>query len=452
MEITKLNHIHFTGIKGVGMTALALMAQDLGIKITGSDVEEVFVTDETLKKRGISWNVGFDPKNLDPKSDLVITTGAHGGLSNPEVVAAKDLGIPVITQGEAVAEFARGKEVIAVCGVGGKTTTTAMIATIMDVAGLHPSFFIGVGDVPSLSPRAPGRYDKEGRVFIVEADEYAVSPGIDNRAKFLLLDPKVVVVTNIEYDHPDIYPTLDDTKKTFLEFFNKLPDDGLLIANVDNENIKDLLKNVKSPVKTYGFAGEADVIVSHNLELNVPGNFNKANATAATLVAQHYGISEEKIKEGLPAFKGTKRRFEKIGEWNGALIYDDYAHTPNEIKNTLEAAREFFGDKRIIAVFQPHTYSRTKTLLNEFAQSFNSADVVAIMNIYSSARETDNLGMSGEILTQETSKFHNNVNFIGNHKTTISWLKKEIKPNDVVIKMGAGDISLLNLAMEEFSR
>lgn len=439
MDIPKLSHIHFTGIKGVGMTALSLMAQDLGIRVTGSDVSEVFVTDETLKRRGIDWKIGFSEKSLDPRPDLVITTGAHGGLSNPEVLAAKALGIPVITQGEAVAEFAKGKEVIAVCGVGGKTTTTAMISTIFDVAGLHPSFFIGVGDVPSLSPRSPGRYDKEGKVFIMEADEYAVSPGINNKAKFLLLHPHVVVVTNIEHDHPDIYPTLDDAKKVFKEFFEKVPKDGLIVANGDNENVVRALEGVDRQVVTYGFGSHVDRQVKE-LELSVPGKFNLANATAAVVVAQFYGINFTDITSGLKNFTGTRRRFENMGVEDGVTFVDDYAHTPNEIKNTLKAAREFFLEKRIIAVFQPHTYSRTKALFDGFTQSFKDADIVGLMDIYSSARETDKLGMSGKALAEGISKSHENVSFTGGHEETVEWIKKTAKPGDVVLTLGAGDI------------
>ena len=420
------------------MTALALCAQDLGIKVTGSDVDKVFVTDETLKKRGIEWIEGFKKENLDPRPDLVITTGAHGGLKNPEVISAREIGIPILTQGEAVASFSKGKEVIAVCGVGGKTTTTAMVSTIFDVAGLNPSFFIGVANVPSLG--VPGRFDKRGKHFVAEADEYAISPGIDNRAKFLLLNPKVIVVTNIEHDHPDIYPALGDTKETFTEFFNKLPKDGVLVAGVDNENVRDVVKGLNCKVLSYGFSKGANVIPDENLHLNVPGRFNLANATAATIVARYYGISCEKIKEGLNKFIGTSRRFERIGELNGAVIYDDYAHTPNEIKNTLAAALEFFPGKRIVCVFQPHTYSRTKALFAGFSKSFKDADLVAVMDIYASAREDDSLGVSGKMLADEIGKYQKDAQFTGGYDKTTEWIIKNVKEGDIVLIMGAGDI------------
>lgn len=429
MKITNFHHIHFTGIKGVGMTALVLCCQDLGIKVTGSDVREVFVTDSILAQRGISWEIGFSKKNLKPKPDLVITTGAHGGLDNPEVLAAQELKIPVMTHAQALAAITEGKEMIAVCGVGGKSTTAAMIATIFDRAGLYPSYEVGVGDIPSLG--VPGRYDKKGKVFIVEADEYAISPGTDNRPRFSLLSPQVIVVTNIEYDHPDIYPNITNTKRVFKDFFEKLPQDGLLVANSKNKNVGDVISNLDVPIKTY------DV---EEFELNIPGKFNVANATAAAIVARFYGISEDLIKRGLKEFNGTRRRFEKMGEKDGVLFYDDYAHTPNEIQATLSAAREWFKDRRIIAIFQPHTYSRTKALFGEFAKSFNDADVVGIMDIYASAREKDNLGMSGDLLANEIAKYYKNVNFAGDHNKVIKWIKENTKSGDVILTMGAGDI------------
>lgn len=431
MNILNCKHIHFTGIKGVGLTALALCAQDMGVKVTGSDIDEEFVTDEILKKRGITWSIGFSKENLEPKPDLVVTTGAHGGLANPEVAAAGDMGILVMTHEEALAAITEGKETIAVCGVGGKSTTAAMLATIFDVAGLGPSFAIGVGNIPSLG--APGRYYKgkslpAGRqVFVVEADEYAVSPGIDNTAKFLYFNPKVIVVTNIEYDHPDVYPTLEDTKKAFRKFFEKVPTNGLLVVNENNQNAMDVAKSVSIPMQTY---------VEGNFELSVPGEFNQLNASAAAAVARFYNIDEGKIKEGLKKFTGTRRRFENMGEKNGVQFIDDYAHMPGEIKVTLQAARELYPDRRIIAIFQPHTYSRTKALFREFAQSFESADVAVIMDIYASARESEDSSVSGKKLALE---IRNGV-YVGNNDSILKWVNENVRKGDVVLTMGAGNI------------
>lgn len=464
MTLKNIKHIHFTGIKGVGMTPLALCSQDAGIKVTGSDVEEVFVTDEILKKRGIKWNVGFSPKNLSPKPDLVITTGAHGGFSNPEVVEAKKLGITVIPQGEAYNLFAKNKDMICVCGVGGKTTTCAMIATILEHAGLNPSYAIGAGNI--LSTGTPGKYNPKGKYFICEADEFAISPGVDNRPKFSLLSPKILAVTNIEHDHPDIYPSIEDTKRAFKDLFQKVPPypRGLIVVNADNQNVYSLveeeMRKEHNPYKTVGFSERAfnrirnlesknqqttfyilDLYADdYDITLNVPGKLNAYNATLAFFICQHLKIPTDIIIKGLKKYIGCKRRFEKIGENHGILVYDDYAHHPTEIAATLEAARQWFPKRRIIAVFQPHTYSRTKALFSEFAQSFKDADQVVFMDIYASARETDTQGVSSLILAKETQKHHKDVHYTGTHKDTVEFLAKTAKKNDVVITMGAGNI------------
>lgn len=442
MDILKLNHIHFTGIKGVAMTSLALCAQDAGIKVTGSDVEEEFVTDEILKTRNIAWTVGFSGNNLNPKPDLVITTGAHGGLNNPEVLAAKEMGIPVLTHAEALGEFAKGKKLITVAGVGGKTTTSSMIAQMLDFVGRKPSFAVGVGNILPLG--APGRFVETSDEFVTEADEFAVSPGIDNRPRFVYQNPHILIVTNIEHDHPDIYPTFEDTKKVFLEFMNRVPEDGLLLVCVDNKNIRDLLQNVNVPYKTYGFSETADYQVKDTgLKLQVPGEFNQLNATAAFAAGLFLGIDEEKLREGIASYEGCKRRIEKVGEKDNVLYHDDYAHNPHEIVSVLQAVKEFYPGRRIVCTFQPHTYSRTKRLLPEFAKAFSEADLVGIADVYSSARETDTLGMNSEILANEVKKNHpspDSVSYTKSLEDTTNWLKENLKEGDICITLGAGDI------------
>ncbi|MDO8503164.1 MAG: UDP-N-acetylmuramate--L-alanine ligase [bacterium] len=465
MDIKKLKHIHFVGIVGVGMTALALCAQDLGIKVTGSDAPEAFETDDILKRRGISWKVGFSKKNLDPRPDFVVTTGAHGGFDNPEVLAAKKLGIPVMSHAEALANFAEGKETIAVCGVGGKTTTCAMIATILDRVGMHPSFAIGVGNIPSLG--TPGRYDKKGNVFICEADEFAVSPGVDNRPRFTLLNPEVVVVTNIEHDHPDIYPTLEDTKKVFGEFFRKLEPDGLLIINDDNQNTIDICEEQKSnaPLTGYGFTSTGpswkisdlkfeqqqtkfhislDGLQDHDITLSVPGKFNVYNAAAAFLASREVCMGiDDQLVAALKEYTGCKRRFEKVAEVHDILVFDDYAHHPTEINAIIEATKEWFPGRRIVAVFQPHTYTRTKALFSEFAKSFSGADKIGFMDIYAAAREKIDPDVSSKKLTEEAVKHGVNATYTEGPEGTVDWLIKTSKPGDVVLILGAGDIFLI---------
>lgn len=466
-NIKSAKHVHFTGIKGVGLTSIALCVRDLGAKITGSDVEEEFVTDEVLKRNGLSWSVGFDAKNLEPKPDILVYTGAHGGLTNPEVVAAKEMGIPVLSHFEALAQLAEGKKLIAVCGVGGKTTTSAMIATILEYAGTNPSWAIGVSDIPSLS--GSGHFDIEGEYFVTEADEFVISPGADNRPKFHLLNPHIVVVTNIEHDHPDVYPTFSDTEKAYKEFFEKLPDNGFLLINADNKNSMNLLqkeqKNYGFEFSTYGkelglwqfrdetfkdgrteFKLKTDMLDDDNwidAILHVPGIFNLYNATAAYAVSQTLLIDPESTVEALDEFKGCKRRFEKVAEVNGILFYDDYAHHPEEIKATLKATREWFPDKRIVVVFQPHTYSRTKALFTDFAKSFNAADIVGISDIFASAREEKNPSVSSEKLVEEIKKYHphpEHVGYLGNLENAAKISKSVLKEGDVFMTLGAGDI------------
>ena len=461
-DFDRLKNVHFTGIKGVGMASLALCFDDLGIKVSGSDTNEVFVTDETLEKRKIEWRVGFSGKNVSRKCDLLITTGAHGGLTNPEVLEAKKRGIATITHAEGLAKIAAGKEVIAVSGVGGKSTTSSIISHLLEKAGLEPSFAIGVGNIFPLG--TPGKFNSKGKHFICEADEFAISPGINDNPRFSLLSPKILVATNIEHDHPDIYPRLSDTKETFKEFFKKVPEDGWLVVNVDNKNIRDVISDVDVPKATYGFSPDADwkiFDVSYspgstlfslihkgdivkNIKINIPGQYNVQNATAAFVVATLLGISPKKVKDGLNSFVGVKRRFEFVGEVGGMLIYDDYAHHPLEIKAVLKAVREWFPDRRVVAVFQPHTYSRTKALFSQFAMSFKGADVSAFMDIYSSAREKKDPNVSSERLAQETKKYVKNSYYIGSHKEATYWLKKNLRSGDLLLTLGAGDIFYLH--------
>jgi UDP-N-acetylmuramoyl-L-alanyl-D-glutamate--2,6-diaminopimelate ligase len=456
-SLKKAKRVYLTGIKGVGMTSLALCLDDLGIKVEGSDTAELFVTDEVLKGRGIEWKEGFSEKNLVPLPDIVITTGAHGGLTNPEAVFAKGKAVPTITHAEALAKVAEGKDTIAVCGVGGKTTISSMLAVMLDSAGASPSFAIGVGNIFPLG--TPGSY-KGGKHFICEADEFAVSPGINNAPRFSFLKPKIIVVPNIEHDHPDIYPTLEDTKKTFREFFEKVPPDGLLVACIDNPNVAETLKGLEVPTATYGVSPRAEWIIGdikhesgkisfsltnsakkiNDISIRVPGNYNVLNAAAAYVVGNFLGLSEAVLKKGLWGYLGCQRRFEVVGEARGITIVDDYAHHPKEIKAVLAASRAWYPGKRIVAVFQPHTYSRTKALFADFATSFDDADVAAFMDIYSSAREEKDASVSSESLARETKKMKQESYYIGGHKKATAWLKKNLKKGDVLLTLGAGDI------------
>lgn len=414
------SHIHFTGIKGVGMTALALCAQDLGIKITGSDVNEPFVTDAVLKRRKINWQIGFAPSHVPPATSLLVYTAAHQGSRNPQVQAAIDRGIPVFHHAQALGQLMRGKIGISVCGVGGKTTTAAMLSHILDRLGAHPSFAIGVGDIPSLG--APGRYDKQGKYFIAEADEYTADPAKGFVPRFAYQHPQIIICTNIEFDHPDVYADLDHTKTVFVDFFNQLPTDGLLLINADSPINQSILPRLKVKYQTY------------------LGQFNQANATAAIKAAAYLGFDPGKAAVALEDFTGTKRRFERIAAAGDVLLYDDYAHHPREIQAALAAAKNNWPDRQLIAIFQPHTYSRTKALFIEFSRSFTVANEVIFLPIYASARETPDPAVSSLKLAQATPGSF----FAPTAPDLLQYLTAHLSPPAVIFTLGAGDIFLLH--------
>ena len=460
MDFRNIKKVHFTGIKGVGMASLALYLQDMGKQITGSDLDEVFVTDEVLKKRNIKWKKGINKENVPDDIDLLITTAAHGGIGNVEVEYAKRKNIKVFTYAEALAEVAKEKENICVCGVGGKTTISSILAVLLDSAKQDPSYVIGVGNIYPLG--RSGRYEVGGRNFICEADDYVVSPGYDNRAKFLLLNPKIIIATNIEYDHPDVYENFEKTKEVFLQFFNKLPKYGYLIANSDNKNTLEIAMKSKKNIISYGSGKMADYRIENikyseqktifniyikrnkkiieNIEINVPGMFNIENAVAAYAAGDLLGIDQTVLRDGLKRYLGCRRRFEDMGYFYNAKFYDDYAHHPSELKATLKAARDWFKSKRLVVIFQPHTYSRTKALFKEFSESFTDADIVAVMDIYSSAREKEDPLIDSNKLVKEIRNHNKDAFYVKGHDSTLDWISKKVKSGDVVLTMGAGDI------------
>lgn len=463
----KFKHVHFIGIKGVAMTALAIVAKEQGSRVTGSDVEEEFPTSTVLAKFKIKPLIGFKKENIVGSPDLIVVTGAHGGMSNPEAQAASKMGLRVLMHGEALGEFMKGKKGIAVAGSHGKTTSAAMVAHILSKAGFDPSFAVGCGEIKSLG--TPGHAGK-GDYFVVEADEYVTDPGRDPTPRFFWLSPFVAVITNIEYDHPDAYLNIGQVRQAFLTFAKKVPSDGLLVAGIDNENVREVLSQIKSPifqpkadqplVETFGFSPAAHFQITRvsfgngrtwfwlkhkgidlgQFALKIPGRHNAANAVAASIVASHLGISWGKIRQLLPTFSGTRRRFEKVAEREGIAFFDDYAHHPTEIKATLEAARAWFPNGKIVCIFQPHTFSRTKALLGEFSRCFTEADQVIITDIYPSAREKPDPTINSKILVNEIQKYHKNAHFIGKMEEVVAYFKNHLTPGDIILTMGAGDI------------
>lgn len=461
--IKKKLKVHFVGIKGVGQTALAIIAKEAGFEVTGSDIEEEFITSECLMKSGIVPIVGFSRENVDD-ADLLITTGAHGGFDNIEVVEAKKRGIRAITKGEAVGLFMDGQilgkhfEGISVAGSHGKTTLTAMLATILKDNAMDPSFVVGTGSIPSLG--SSGHFGK-GKFFVAEADEYATEPKYDKKAQFLWQYPKIEVFTNIELDHPDIYKNVDEVREVFLDFANQLPKNGVLVCCGDDEQVKELLKEFRGKFLTYGFSGSCDFVlenvrVSENqtffwvkskgvslgeFSIKIAGEHNALNALGALVVALELGLSPEAVKRSLRTFSGTKRRFEYKGMLkSGALVYDDYAHHPTEIRETLKAFRQSFPKRKLICIFQPHTYSRTKKLFEQFSRSFVNADSVLLTDIFSSAREKE-ASTSSKLLAESVANFNKSVVFLPTIADVVEYVdQKNFGRDTVVITMGAGDV------------
>ncbi len=465
----KIKSIHFVGIKGVGMAPLAIIAKEAGFTVSGCDIADEFITDEPLQKVGITPMVDFSPSHLSggraKMVDLVITTGAHGGFDNPEVAFAREKGIPVWTQGEAVGEFMKGELFgrtqigISVTGSHGKTTTTALLATVLKEAGADPSYVIGTGNVPSLG--SSGHFG-HGKYFVAEADEYATEPTYDKTPKFLWQHPEIAIFTNIELDHPDLYDSVDAIRKACLQFANKLPQNGTLIAYGGDPQTEKLLKEYTGNRITFGFTDNNDLVVTRisntvdqtffwvarhgntlgEFVLSISGEHNVLNATAVIAAALECGFSIDVIKKGLMRYTGSKRRSEYIGQLaSGALLYDDYAHHPTEIKKTLTAFRKRFPKSKLVCIFQPHTYSRTKTLFDQFVTSFSTADTVILSDIYPSLRESSDVTISSKLLVDKIKAIHKDVLFLSVLHDVVEYIKRQQYGKDVVvITMGAGDI------------
>lgn len=457
VDINKIKSIHFIGIKGVAMTALAIVAKERGIDVTGSDTEEEFPTDKTLHRFHIPHQKGFATGHLPEKVDLVIYTGAHQGSQNIEVREASKRQVPLLPHGKALGLFMQGKRGISVAGSHGKTTTSAMLAHVLTKLGKDPSFAIGCGEILSLKTSG---HAGAGELFVAEGDEYVTDPTNDKTPRFMWQKPELLVITNIDFDHPDVYPDLVAIQEAFVLFTDNVTSGGAVIINADDTNTTRLTSRIRKRMITYGNSplaqfrytdmtyteGKTRFTVSYQskylgeFSLKVPGAHNVANTTAVIATLMNLGLDPEKIAKSLTTFSGTKRRFELVVDINGKLFYDDYAHHPAEIAATLKAVREWYPKRRIIAVFQPHTYSRTKALLDGFAGSFSDADTVLLTEIYASAREQPIPGVSGQTVFQAAQKHHTDVFFAPKREDVLQYLRENTRANDLILTMGAGDI------------
>ncbi len=440
--------IYFIGIKGSGIIALVEILARRGFAVTGSDTREKFFTDDILKKKlFVKYHEGFDANHITGDIDLVIYSTAYNEANNEEMKAAKYKMIPLVSYPEMLGILFNQKYGIAVCGTHGKTTTTAMLAEIFRQSGLDPTAAVGSQVRQWRSSALVGRSD----FMIIEADEY--------QSKFEYYQPQSAILTSADWDHPDFFKNYEEYKDTFVKFVQKIPRHGFLVVCGDRSETLEIAESTKCNVIRYGFGNDNDFRIKNyelkdgkqffdlwfggrelgNFELELPGRHNVLNAAAAAAMSFKFNAKVEKIREALENFEGTSRRFEYIGERNGAILIDDYGHHPEEIKATLRAAREFFPKRRIWCVFHPHTFTRTKALLSGFAQSFEDADRVIVLDIYGSAREVQG-GVHSRDLVELAKKYHRNVEYIPTIPEAVEFLRDQIGREDLVITMGAGNV------------
>jgi UDP-N-acetylmuramate--alanine ligase len=445
-------HLHLVGIGGTGLSAIAGYLLESGYTVSGSDQRPNDVTDK-LVARGARIHRGHHAENI-AGVDLVLISSAVPQV-NPEVAAAEARGIPVVKRYDFLGPLMRGQHGIGVAGAHGKTTTTSMTAIVLLRAGLDPSLIVGgrisLGPAEGMNASSAVAYRAGKGPFVIEADEYD--------RMFLGLELEIAVVTNVEWDHVDCYPTPAAFIEAFEQFVGRLPAGGLLVTCADDAGAAALKGAIKPGVgvQTYGILEDADwqarslvqnalggfdAEVWHHgervahLSLSVPGRHNVRNALAAIAVGNWHGIPPQRSAKMLRDFRGAGRRFEFVGEAGGVTVIDDYAHHPTEVAATLSAARLRYPTRRIWAVFQPHTYSRTQALLNDFAHSFVDADEAIFLDIYA-AREKIDLGMHSRLLLDVVD--HRDARYIGDLEAAAAYLMDHVEPNDIVITLSAGD-------------
>jgi UDP-N-acetylmuramate--alanine ligase len=444
----RIQHVHFVGIGGIGMSGIAEVLVNLGFRVSGSDLKSSSVTDR-LQQMGVEIFEGHATENVGQPHVVVRSTAVRD--ENPEIVEAHRRSIPVIPRAEMLAELMRLKpHTVAVAGSHGKTTTTSMVATVLGHAGLDPTMVVG-GVVGAFGSNAHlGTSD----LMVVEADE--------SDRSFLMLTPTIAVVTNIDREHMDYYHDMDDVRACFAKFVNSVPFYGSSVLCLDDPNVQAIIPLLERRRMTYGLSAQADVSahgirydnnfgstfsvwrgsdVIGDLTLRVPGMHNVYNALAAIAVGFELEVSFEKICEGLNSFTGAGRRFQAKGEVNGVLVVDDYGHHPTEVRATLAAAKLGSGGRRIVVLFQPHRYTRTHDLMQEFARSFNNADVLFISDIYA-ASEDPIEGVTSEALTNAIKRFgHKEVSYIGGLEHAATLLRDYVQPGDLVVTLGAGTVN-----------
>ena len=453
----KKYHIHFVGIGGIGMSGIAELLLNLGYKVSGSDLNTSDITDRLQALGGTVFH-GHQADQISG-ADVIVTSSAVKS-DNPEVQAAEHASIPVIPRAEMLAELMRLKYSVAVAGAHGKTTTTSIVASVLAQGGLDPTVVIG-GKLKSIGSNA---VLGEGDFIVAEADE--------SDGSFLKFSPAIAVVTNIDREHLDFYSDMDAIKSVFLNFIDRIPFYGLAILCLDNEAIQDLIPKIKKRYTTYGMNSQADFQIRDvefekrqsrfmviyqgrklgRINLNLPGLHNVYNATASIAVGIELDVPFTAIKRALETLEGVQRRLETKGEVGGITVVDDYGHHPTEIKTTLEAAAKCWPDKRKVVVFQPHRYSRTQALFDDFTRSFYQSDVLLVLPIYAASEQAIK-GVTGQLLCEGIQAHgHKEVYYAPDMDNAITALKNILASGDLLLTLGAGDVwKVGNLLIQEWA-
>lgn len=460
-SILSRKHIHMIGITGAGMTALAELLVKNGVAVTGSDTDEIFFTNAILERLGITIRTPYNPENIPSQAEAIVYSTAYNPETNVELSAAFASNVPVLSYPEALGQLMKEKMGLAVTGTHGKTTTSALLAEVLREAGEDPSAIIGSHILQWEGNSLAGA----GKYFVVEADEY--------QNKFQYYHPFSVILTSIDWDHPDFFPTVESYKQTFADMVRKIPHHGALVSWGDSVAVSEVAAAAECQRLTYGFvAGNDFRVVDYRaaqaeddeekraktfevkqtfevihegeslgeFALQLAGKHNALNAAAVIALCTFLKIDVENIRSGLRNFAGTERRFEYVGEHDGILFYDDYAHHPEEVKATLQAFKDLYPERRLVAVFHPHTFSRTKALLSDFAQSFSLAQKVIVLDIYGSARETQG-GVSSQELVELINTYERGKAVrVAGISEAIEELKAEMQPEDLVVSLGAGNV------------
>ncbi|HIA84840.1 MAG TPA: UDP-N-acetylmuramate--L-alanine ligase [Candidatus Marinimicrobia bacterium] len=441
----KVNKVHFVGIGGIGMSGIAELLLNLGFSISGSDLNDSEII-RNLRSKGAMIFEGHHAKNLGDCEVLVYSSAVPE--DNPELIAAREKKVPIIKRAEMLGELIALKQTsIGVGGTHGKTSTSSMIGALLSHAQLDPTLVVG-GLVKNIDTNSQLG---SGDLIVVEADEYDKS--------FLQLKPTISVITNIEQEHMDCYDDLEDLHNSFAQFANAVPFYGVVLACLDSSGVQDIIPKIKRPVITYGLTSQADISAKNiqskeskttyslykqnqkcgKVTLNVPGKHNVLNSLAAAAIGFEMGLDAKTIIDGIGSYGGVRRRFEIKGIAGDVMVVDDYAHHPTEVSATLQAARGGW-DRRIIAVFQPHLFSRTKSFYKEFAAAFMDSDVLIVTDIYP-AREKPIKGITGKLVFNAArSTGHKNAHYIPDLKDLQTTLDGIIQENDMVITIGAGTI------------